>query len=377
MLRGLLLAGLAVVPAFSGAALPDRAAVASAHPLASDAGIEVMAAGGNAFDAAVAVSAALSVVEPYSSGLGGGAFFLLHRAADGFEIMIDGRETAPAAATADMYLDAAGDPIPRSSRDGPLAAGIPGLPAALVHMAEHYGRLPLAASLAPAIRLAREGFRVDPEFSERVAQKRDVIARWPAATELVLRAGAPPVPGSLLRQADLAVTLQRLADQGHAGFYRGATAQALVRGVREAGGIWSEQDLADYRVVERAPLVGQYRGMRVVTAPPPSSGGVALIDMLNMLSGYELPSLAPPLREHLLIEVMRRAYRDRALYLGDPDFVAMPVDQLVHPFYAAGGRHQPFLRTGSGRQCRCHDSVHQFFLREWVHRARHRCLAQQ
>ena len=323
--------------AVAGAAqTPERAAVASAHPLASEAGIAVLERGGNAFDAAVAVSAALGVVEPYGSGLGGGGFFLLHRAADGFEVMIDGREAAPGQASEDMYLDEEGDPVPGASRDGPLAAGIPGLPAALVHLSAHYGRVPLAESLQPAIRYAEEGFAAYESFLRRLARRAPGMNQ--GAREVFAPGGELPAQGKLFRQPELGATLRTLARDGNAGFYRGPVARLLVEGVRREGGIWSIEDLENYRVVEREPLVGRYRNVTIVTAPPPSAGGVALINMFNMLSGFDLESADRVTRTHLLTEVMRRAYRDRGPYLGDPDFVDVPVDLLTHPFYAAGQR---------------------------------------
>ncbi|WP_133510972.1 gamma-glutamyltransferase [Candidatus Thiosymbion oneisti] len=315
---------------------PPQAAIASAHPLATEAGFEILTAGGNAFDAAVAVSAALAVVEPYSSGLGGGGFWLLHRAEDGRELMLDGRERAPLAAHRDMYLDAAGRFVPGRSLNGPLAAGIPGEPAALVHLTEHYGRLPLAQSLTPAIRLAHAGFAVDERYRRLAQQRLAVLLQSPAAAEQFLRDGEIPPVGTLIVQPDLADTLERLANAGRKGFYAGRTARLLIAGVRAAGGIWTPEDLASYRVVERTPIVGHYRGWRVVSAAPPSSGGVLLVQMLNMLSGFDLTELTDADRAHLLVEVMRRAYRDRALYLGDPDAVEVPVERLTHPFYAAG-----------------------------------------
>ena len=323
--------------AVAGAAqTPERAAVASAHPLASEAGIAVLERGGNAFDAAVAVSAALGVVEPYGSGLGGGGFFLLHRAADGFEVMIDGREAAPGEASEDMYLDERGEPVPGASRDGPLAAGIPGLPAALVHLAEHYGRLPLSDSLQSAIRYAEEGFPAYESFLQRLARRAPGMNQ--GAREVFAPGGELPAQGELFRQPELGATLRALAREGHAGFYRGPVARMLVDGARREGGIWSAEDLENYQVVERQPLVGRYRNTTIVTAPPPSAGGVALINMFNMLSGFDLESADRVTRTHLMTEVMRRAYRDRGPYLGDPEFVDIPLDLLTHPYYAAGQR---------------------------------------
>jgi len=331
-----LLLALLSVAGTAFAATPPAAAVASAHPAATAAGVEVLKAGGNAFDAAVAVGAALAVVEPYSSGLGGGGFWLLHVAKGGRDIMVDGRERAPLAAERDMYLDEAGEFVPERSLNGPLAAGIPGQPAALAHLAVHYGRLPLAKSLAPAIRLARDGFAADPIYVRMATWRADVLRASPAAAAQFLEAGEVPAPGTLIRQPDLAATLERLAERGRDGFYASPVAERLVAGVRDAGGIWTLDDLAAYQVVERAPITGRYHGWRIVSAAPPSSGGVALVQMLNMLAGFDLDDLDRAGRVHLLAEVMRRAYRDRAQFLGDPDQVDVPVERLTHPYYAAG-----------------------------------------
>jgi gamma-glutamyltranspeptidase/glutathione hydrolase len=320
----------------AAAETPPAAAVATAHPEATEAGFEVLEAGGNAFDAAVAVSAALAVVEPAGSGLGGGGFWLLHRASDGRQVMLDGRERAPLAAHRDMYLDEEGRFLPELALNGPLAAGIPGEPAALAHLASAYGRLPLERSLEGAIRLARDGFAVDEHMHRLLTWRREALAASPAAAAQFLVDGEVPPVGHVIRQPDLAATLERLASRGHAGFYGGETARRLVEGVRAAGGIWTHKDLREYRAVERDPIVGHYRGWRVVSAAPPSSGGVLLVQMLNMLEQLEIHARSGASRAHLLAEVKRRAYRDRARYLGDPDFVDMPLERLTHPFYAAG-----------------------------------------
>jgi gamma-glutamyltranspeptidase/glutathione hydrolase len=250
--------------------------------------------------------------------------------------MIDAREVAPAAADRDMYLDDAGEPIPGASVDGALSAGIPGLPAGFVHLAANYGDVDLAVSLAPAIRYAREGFPADATYIERLEQRVDTMNA--AAKAVLLPGGRIPREGERVLQPDLAATLELLASRGFRGFYEGPVAERLVAGVRAGGGIWSLEDLAGYAVVERPPLVGEYRGVRVLTASPPSSGGVALLNMLNQLSGFDLGALGVSTRIHVLAEVMRRAYRDRAEYLGDPDFVEMPLERLIHPHYAAGQR---------------------------------------
>ncbi len=337
-LRSWVRAALAGVWVVSGAGLADSApplasaAVASAHPLATRAGVAILERGGNAFDAAVAVAAALAVVEPMGSGLGGGGFFLLHRAADGFDVMVDGRERAPLAAREDMYRDANGEVLPRASLDGPLAAAIPGEPAALVHIAAHYDKLPLTESLAPAIHHARAGFAVTPRLQALLARRHEVFNA--AARAVFLPHGDVPAVGTVLRQPQLAAALEALAGHGRAGFYAGPVAERLVAGVRAAGGIWTLEDLRDYRIVERVPVRGTYLDMRITAAAPPSSGGVVLVEMLNMLENWSVVRLDPATRVHFAVEAMRRAYRDRALYLGDPDFVSINVERLVSKRYA-------------------------------------------
>jgi len=327
---------------------PGQSAIASAHPLATQAGYEILEKGGNAFDASVAVAAALAVVEPYASGLGGGSFWLLHivdkadaantGAGGGRQVFVDARETAPGAATPDMYLDDDGEPIARASFDGPLAAAIPGQAAGLSHIAESYGRLPLAASLQPAIRYAEDGIPAGRRMALGL-RFRQSAAEWsPAFQAVYYPDGESLQEGDIVRQPDLARTLRRLAEKGAVDFYQGNTAKKLVKGVQDAGGIWTLDDLSAYRVVEREPIVSYYRGVRVVSAPPPSSGGVAIANMLNILQGYELAGMEPATRNHIIIEAMRRAYRDRAQFLGDPDFVDVPVERLIHIFYADGQR---------------------------------------
>ena len=335
-------AALARQPAAAREAIPavaHKGAIASAYPLASEAGQEILAKGGNAFDAAVAVSAALAVVEPSSSGLGGGGFYLLHRQQDGFETMLDAREKAPGAASRDMYLDSAGNPIENASTSGSLAAGIPGEAAAFEYLALKFGKLPLKESLQPAIRLARSGFPLYARLQGGLRYKREAILRSPDAAKVFLTAdGAVPELGFIIKQPDLANTFEAIAAQGAKGFYTGRVAEDLVRGVRATGGIWTLADLAAYKVIERKPLVGSYHGARIVSASPPSSGGIAVVDALNILSGYDLRGVDAVTRKHLVIEAMRRAYRDRAQYLGDPDFVSMPLRLLTSPDYAAGQR---------------------------------------
>jgi gamma-glutamyltranspeptidase/glutathione hydrolase len=317
---------------------PGHAAIASANFLATNAGFEVLGKGGNAFDAAVAVSSTLAVVEQQSSGIGGGFMALLHRESDKRDVFIDARETAPKAVDMKVYVGKDGKPNRDVSTNGPLSAGIPGEPAGLVWMAEHYGKLPLSVSLAPAIRVATEGFQPDARFLGTIEDRKDVLARYPASAAVYLPDGKVPSAGWTLKQPDLAKTLQRLATHGHDGFYKGETAKLLVDASRSAGGNWTQADLDGYKVKEREPLTVDYKGFRIVTAPPPSSGGVAIAEILNILGGFDLTKVDTAHAIHLTIESMRRAFRDHNEYLGDPDFVKMPLDMLLSKYYADGLR---------------------------------------
>jgi gamma-glutamyltranspeptidase/glutathione hydrolase len=328
---------LCILPCASSYAgqAPGANAIASAHPDATAAGHTMLAAGGNAFDAAIAVAAALAVVEPYSSGIGGGGFFLLHHAGDDDNIFLDARETAPAAASADMYLDAAGEFARERSLNGPLAAAIPGLPAALAELGQRYGKLTLAQNLAPAIALARDGFTIGARYRAMAGYRAKVMASSPQAAAIFLRDGAAPEVGTRILQPDLARTLESIAADNADSFYRGELAARMVDGVRAAGGIWTLADLDSYRVKQRDPIVTQYHDIRVVSAPPPSSGGIVLSEALNILEHYDLAALNEVDRLHVIIEAMRRAYRDRADYLGDPDFTTIPRARLISKAYAA------------------------------------------
>lgn len=317
---------------------PGHAAIASANFLATNAGFEVLAKGGNAFDAAIAVASTLSVVEPESSGIGGGFMAVLHRAKDGHNVFIDARETAPAAVDSKNYIKADGDPDRDASLTGPLSAGIPGEPAGLVLMARKFGKLPLKQSLAPAIRIARDGFVPDPRLHAAIVAQQDKLRRWPASSAKYLVDGKPPVDGAIWRDPEQARTLELIAAHGVVGFYHGETATKLVDAVRAAGGNWTLADLAAYQAKERKPISVNYRGYKIVTAPPPSSGGVAIAEILNILSGFDLTRLDQAHRVHYIVEAMRRAFRDHNDYLGDPDFVKMPLDMLLSPYYADGLR---------------------------------------
>lgn len=334
MCRIVILCGFLFLAACSTQAIrPPAQAVASAHPAATRAGIEVLNQGGNAFDAAVAVSAALAVVEPFGSGLGGGGFWLLHRASDGKQVMIDGREVAPNAAHRDMYLDATGKADKLASVNGALAAGIPGLPAALVHLSTHYGELSLATSLKPAISLAKTGFLVNEHYQRLARFRQPVLAASEPANSIFLLNGQVPRLGARIIQADLADTLTRLSNKGFDGFYRDDVANKLVAGVQEAGGIWTHQDLENYTIKEREPIVVDYKGTKVSSAALPSSGGLVLSIALGILEQYDLTSMDEVTQHHLVVEAMRRAYRERALHMGDGDFVNVPTDKLLDEEY--------------------------------------------
>jgi gamma-glutamyltranspeptidase/glutathione hydrolase len=317
---------------------PGHAGIASANALATEAGLEVLAKGGNAFDAAVAVASTLSIVEPESSGIGGGFMATMHIAAGNRDVFVDAREAAPAAVNPKDYLNPDGTPNRDTSLKGPLSAGIPGEPAGLVWLSKHYGKLPLSASLAPAIRTARDGFKPDSRLLGAIGEEQKNINRWPASAAKYLPNGKVPAQGEIWRDPDQAHTLELLAQYGDSGFYSGEVAHKLVDAVNAAGGHWTLKDLAAYHAKERAPIVVDYRGYKIVTAPPPSSGGVAIAQILNILAGFDLGKLDQAHRVHLEIEAMRRAFRDHNDYLGDPDFVKMPLDMLLSPYYADGLR---------------------------------------
>ena len=306
--------------------------VATAHPLATKAALDTLENGGNAFDAAVVASAVLSVVEPSGSGMGGGGFWLLHRESDGKQVMIDGREMAPGAAHRDMYLDENKQVIENASLNGALAAGIPGQPAALAHINSKYGNLSFAENLQAAINFAEQGFAANNHIVKHLKFRAKIFNE--EAKRLFLDNGQVPVVGTVIKQPELADTLKVMAAKGRSGFYQGDVAQKMVNYVRDNGGIWTMDDLKNYRVVERQPVTFNYKGNRVVSAALPSSGGIVMGQILQTLeleqqSRGELG--APDM--HLFVEVMRRAYRDRSLYLGDSDFIKVEQKTLLSPVY--------------------------------------------
>jgi len=309
--------------------ITSQAAIASAHPLATQAGIDILSQGGNAFDAAIAVTATLAVVEPYSSGIGGGGFYLLHQVKSDRYVMLDAREKAPLRADKDMYLDTTGQVVSGASINGALSAGIPGIPAALVHLAEKYGKLPLSRSLASAISHAEQGFPVDEYYQRMVGFRLKALQENKAASDIFLQQGAVPELNYKIVQKDLAKTLRLIAESGYAGFYQAELALKLVKDVQKNGGIWTIKDLASYKIKERSPDVTVYKGMKLTAASLPSSGGLVLSEILQILAKLDIEKMDEVQRIHHIVEAMRLAYRDRAEYMGDPDFIEVPVDYLV------------------------------------------------
>jgi gamma-glutamyltranspeptidase/glutathione hydrolase len=311
--------------------------VASVHELASRAGADIMQSGGNAIDAAVATGFALAVVHPQAGNLGGGGFMLI-RMAEGKTHFIDYREKAPEGATANMYLDARGSVIEDASLVGYKSIAVPGSVAGMVYAEKKYGKLTLDRVIAPAIKLARDGFPLAWEDAQDLRNDKH-LAQFPESRHLFLRDGNYYRPGEILRQPDLARTLERIASNPD-DFYRGTMAHELVAFIQNGGGLITTDDLAHYEVKERQPVRGTYRGYEVISAPPPSSGGVALIETLNILEGYDLAQLGDRSAQsiHLVVEAFRRAFYDRAEFLGDPDFANIPVAPLIDKKYAAAWR---------------------------------------
>ena len=313
-----------------------RAMVATVHELASQTGADTMRAGGNAVDAAVAAGFALAVVHPAAGNLGGGGFLLL-RLANGEVHFLDFREKAPAKASAGMYLDAKGNVIPQASQIGYRAVAVPGSVAGLVEAQRRWGKLALKQVMEPAIRLARDGFAL--RYADAHALRDELLAQFAESKRIFQRNGNYYEQGEIFRQPELARTLERIA-QDPDDFYHGALARELAAAIQQGGGLISTDDLANYKVVERRAVRGTYRGYQVISAPPPSSGGVALLETLNILEGYDLHALGSRSAKsiHLTVESFRRAFFDRAEFMSDPDFTPVPVAQLIDKQFAARWR---------------------------------------
>ncbi len=346
-LASLTLAGLLALP--PGAPAAERTEIGHAQPVVAEHGMvvaqeataarigdDILQKGGNAIDAAVAVGFALAVTYPRAGNIGGGGFMVIHRA-NGEDTTIDYRETAPAAINAKSFLDDNGNADPQKSRDSALAVGVPGTVAGLALAERKYGsgKFTLAELIAPAIALARGGITVADDIADWLPKDEPRLVRWPSTAKIFLKSdGSAPAEGDRLMQPELADTLEAIARHGPRAFYEGATAEKIAAGVQAAGGVMTADDLKNYRAVERAPIRGSYRGYDIVSMPPPSSGGIALVEMLNILEGYDLAHDERAQQLFLMIEAMKRAYADRAWFLGDPDVVQVPVARLTSKSYA-------------------------------------------
>ncbi len=329
--------------------------VTAQEPMATDVGVAVLKSGGNAVDAAVAVGFALAVTFPFAGNLGGGGFMLI-RMADGRTSFIDFREAAPAKASRDMYLDAKGAAT-RDSMVGWRASGVPGSVAGFGMAMERYGSKKWGAVVNPAIRLAQKGYPVSYALAQSLNREKDLLARFPESKRIFLKNGAGLEPGDIFRQPELAATLKRIGRKGAVEFYQGETAKRIDQAMRDNGGTITLADLKAYKAVERKPLTGTYRGYDIITSPPPSSGGVGILQMLKMLegTGYEKTGAGSAASIHEVAEAERRYYADRSEYLADPDFHAVPVMKLLDPAYVAArrasivdGRATPSSAIGPG-----------------------------
>lgn len=325
--------------------------VTAQEPIATDVGVQVLKSGGNAIDAAVAVATALAVTYPFAGNLGGGGFMLI-RLADGRSTFIDFREKAPGKATHDMYLDANGKPT-RDSLVGWRAAGVPGTVKGLELAHKKYGSKPWAELLSPAVALARDGYAVSYSLSTSLKGKgaTELLGKFPESKRIFLRDGNPFDVDETIKQPELAKTLERIAKHGAKGFYEGETAHRLAAEMAANGGLITEEDLKNYQAVERVPLTGKYKGYEVITSPPPSSGGIGILQMMGMLegTGYEKHGSGAAETYHYLAEVMRRYYADRSEFLGDPDFFKVPTARLLNPQYIKERRDSidPEMATSS------------------------------
>ena len=314
----------------------NQPAVATANEIATRTGLEILKKGGNAFDAAAAITASLAVVEPYGSGLGGGGFWLLHRNVDNKQVVIDGREIAPLRSDKNMYLDRNGNIIKGLSLNGPMSSGIPGIVAGIEHLVKNYGRLSLKEILKPAIQQAKHGFIVTERYRKLIRYREDIMRKYKSTASIFFINNNIPKLGDFIIQEDLSETLSMIAEKGSEGFYQGNFAQKIVDNIQTNGGIWETYDLANYEIIEREPIFIDYKGVKITSPPPPSSGGVVLGQALNILEKFDLTRYDSATRKHIIIESMRRAYRDRAAYLGDSDFIYIPVDRLLDKNYAEG-----------------------------------------
>ena len=328
---------------YSGTIFPNelfqfKGAVVTSNALATEAGEKILAEGGNAYDAATTISAMLSVVEPFASGLGGGAFWLIYDAKSNKYKMLDARETAPLQSHKNMYLDENEDIIKNISTLGPLSAGIPGIPAVLSYVNDKYGSKKLSTLLTPAYKSAINGFPVNERYLKGANYKKEWLKKYKETEAIFLDKGEVPKKGWILKQVDLAKTIKKIMKDGHKSFYTGDFAKKMVESVQNNGGIWSEEDLNMYKVIEREPVRSTYKGISIIAPGLPSSGGLVLSNALNILAGYELDKFSSTTQKHLIIEALRRAYYERAIKMGDPDFMDESLEFLLTPSFAAKQR---------------------------------------
>ena len=340
---------------YSGSISPNeltqsKGAVVTSNALATKAGEKILAEGGNAYDAATTISAMLSVVEPFASGLGGGAFWLIYDAKSKKYTMLDARETAPLQSHKNMYLDENENLIQNISKIGPLSAGIPGIPAVLSYVNDKYGSKKLSTLLDPAYEAAINGFPVNERYLKGANYKKKWLKKYKETEAIFLHKGEVPKKGWILKQTDLARTIKKLMKDGHRSFYTGSFAKKMVESVQNNGGIWSEEDLNRYKVLEREPVRSTYKGISIIAPGLPSSGGLVLSNALNILAGYELDKLSTSTQKHLIIESLRRAYYERALKMGDPDFMDNTLEFLLTPSYAAKQRESLNINYATDNQ---------------------------
>ena len=335
---------------FSNELFQFKGAVVTSNALATEAGEKILAEGGNAYDAATTISAMLSVVEPFASGLGGGAFWLIYDAKSNKYKMLDARETAPLQSHKNMYLDENEDIIKNISTLGPLSAGIPGIPAVLSYVNDKYGSKKLSTLLDPAYKAAINGFPVNERYLKGANYKKEWLKKYKETEAIFLDKGEVPQKGWILKQVDLARTIKKIMKDGHKSFYTGSFAKKMVESVQSNGGIWTEEDLNRYKVLEREPVRSTYKGISIIAPGLPSSGGLVLSNALNILAGYELDKLSLTAQKHLIIESLRRAYYERAIKMGDPDFMDNSLEFLLTPSYAAKQRESININYATDNQ---------------------------
>lgn len=335
---------------FSDELIQSKGAVVTSNALATEAGEKILAEGGNAYDAATTISAMLSVVEPFASGLGGGAFWLIYDAKTKQYKMLDARETAPLQSHKNMYLDENEDIIKNISTLGPLSAGIPGIPAVLGYVNDKYGSKKLSTLLTPAYKAAINGFPVNERYLKGANYKKEWLKKYKETEAIFLDKGEVPKKGWILKQVELAKTIKKIMKDGHKSFYTGSFAKKMVESVRNHGGIWSEEDLNRYKVIEREPVRSTYKGVSIIAPGLPSSGGLVLSNALNILAGYELDKFSSTTQKHLIIEALRRAYYERAIKMGDPDFMDDSLEFLLTPSFAAKQRESIDIHYATDNQ---------------------------